>query len=133
MRVQLALSRTVMLGISEYRNLMYGEAPVQNGFIVSLAYKNLLSDLDEIDWIKVNLFEKAFLANKNGDISTKRKKTTINIEADAWKGIEALRAALVDKNTFGTLRLYVPFVLKLLMLGAILKKGCKLPYLKEDE
>ena len=130
MRVQLALSRTVMLGIKEYRILLYGEAPVQNGFIVGLTYKNLLSDLEKIDWIKVNLFEKEFLA-KYGDEKTMRTKTTLNIETDSWKGIEALRATLVDKNIFGTSRLYVPFIIKLLILGAILQNNGRLPLIEE--
>lgn len=132
MRIQLSLSRTVMLGIKEYRNLLYGDAPVQNGFIVGLSYKNLLPNLKEINWVKVNLYEKEFL-KKFGDESMQRTKTTINIETDVLQGIQDLRSTLVDENIFGTSRIYVPFVVKLLILGAILHNDGKLPIIKEDQ
>lgn len=132
MRVPLSLSRTVMLGIKEYRALIYGDAPVQNGFIVGLSYKNLSSDLHKIDWVKVNLYEKEFL-NKYGDVSTKRTKTSLNLEKDISNGIEALRSILVDENVFGTSRIYLPFVIKLLILSAILQKDGKLPVIEEEE
>lgn len=120
-----------MLGIKEYRSLLYGDAPVQNGFIVGLSYKNLVSDLHKVDWIKINLFEKEFLENYS-DEGSQRTKTTINIETEVFEGIEVLRSELVKQNLFGTSRIYVPFVIKLLILGAILKKNGKLPF-KEEE
>ena len=130
MRKQLALSRTVMLGMREYRALLYGEAPVQNGFIVGLAYNNLQPDLGDIDWVRVNLYEREFLA-KYGDAGTQRVKTTINIRADVAAGLEPLRAALIEENIFGTARIYLPFVIKLLILGALLQAKGALP-LKAD-
>lgn len=130
MRNNLALSQTVIIGIREYRKLMYGNAPVQNGYIVSRAYENLLSDLDQIDWVKVNLYEQLFLA-KHGPAAGSRVKTSLNVEVNSWKGIEDLRATLVGRNLFGTSRLYLPFVIKLLILGAIMQKEGTLPFIKE--
>lgn len=121
-----------MLGIREYRTTLYGDAPVQNGFIVGVSYKNLAPNLTTIDWVKVNLYEREFLQKFDAESGVQRSKTTINIETEVLDGIENLRKTLVFENTFGTSRLYLPFVIKLLILGAILNTNGNLP-IKEEK
>jgi hypothetical protein len=53
----------------------------------------------------------------------------MNLEESVLDGIDKVRAKLIDDDIFGASRIYLPFVIKILLLGAIMEHGGILPLL----
>jgi hypothetical protein len=68
MRMGFSLGSTAIQAVGVLKDLLYGDAPVQNGYIIGCAYKKI-RDHKNIDWVAVNQYEKVFLS-EHGDGKT---------------------------------------------------------------
>lgn len=121
MRIQMCLSRTTTLAMKEYKEIKFGdsEARVTSGFLVGMAYKALQPKLSTIDWKEI---DSAVIPNvtKNNDITITRVQTTLNLDISILDGINRLQEDFVE--AFGTKKIYKPFVIKLILLAALLQE-----------
>ena len=132
MRIPMALSNTTMLAIKEYKKVKYPDIKVTYGYLVKKAFNEIAEDLNIISWEAVNQYERNFLnsvTEKNNGYST-RQKTTLNIEEAIIEELYKLRENF--KTIFCSQRIYLPFVLKLIFLAAIMKMNGVLPTLNNQ-
>lgn len=127
MRIQMKLSRITILAIQEYKMLRFNDlqAKVTNGYLVGMAWKAIESNLSEIDWTIVNSATVPNVTDVNGNKKqVTGEQTTLNIETTVLDGIEKLQRDFID--VFGTKKIYKPFVIKCVLLAAILKENGEL-------
>ncbi len=129
MRIQMFLSSTAMLAIKRYKEINFGNAPVPNGFVIELAYKNIEPEITKICWTDVNIYEGAFLS-EIGQSELYRTQTTLNIDNDVVDKINGLCRDNLTK-VFGTQKVYRPFAVKLILLAAVLHSKGRLPLIKK--
>lgn len=134
MRIQMKLSRVTIIAMEEYKRLKFKgvNTRIMQGYLVGMAYKSIHSRLSEIDWPSIN---NAIVPNvtdaKGNEKEVLGQQTALNLEAEVLEGIEALQAEFM--TVFGTKKMYKPFVIKCILLAAILQEYHSLPCKKQND
>lgn len=131
MRIQMRLSRPTVIAMQEYKRIKFAdpEAKVTNGYLIGMAFKSIKDELEQIDWVKVNLSKIPNVTESNNK-SLENLQTALNIEATVLNGIEELQRNFI--SIFDTKKMFKPFVIKLVLFAAILKENNAL-ILKEEK
>ncbi|NKC60594.1 hypothetical protein HED34_11550 [Vagococcus fluvialis] len=129
-RLGIKLSRDSVIALQELKVLMYGtnEIPVSDSFIIGEAYKEILEEINDIDWLKLNDKKiKVPGVTDNNDSPLTSMRTTLALDKNVYDGMKDLQMDMV-KKTNG--RVFFSFVVKIVLFAAILsKKGMLKEYI----
>ncbi|HET8322204.1 Uncharacterised protein [Streptococcus pneumoniae] len=121
-RLGIKLSRDSVLGLKEVRRLYLGspDIPVSDGYLIKVAYKEILNDIDNIDWLELNNSKlKISDISESVDMNATSLRTTLTLDMLVYSGMRDIQLKLREL-TKG--RVFFSFVVKLVLFAAILKK-----------
>ncbi|HHG7862893.1 TPA: hypothetical protein ACPYDW_000544 [Streptococcus pneumoniae] len=121
-RLGIKLSRDSVLGLREVRRLYLGspDIPVSDGYLIKVAYKEILNDIDNIDWLELNNSKlKISDISESVDMNATSLRTTLTLDMLVYSGMRDIQLKLREL-TKG--RVFFSFVVKLVLFAAILKK-----------
>ncbi|VQK56085.1 Uncharacterised protein [Streptococcus pneumoniae] len=121
-RLGIKLSRDSVLGLREVRRLYLGspDIPVSDGYLIKVAYKEILNDIDNIDWLELNNSKlKISDISESVDMNATSLRTTLTLDMLVYSGMRDIQLRLREL-TKG--RVFFSFVVKLVLFAAILKK-----------
>ena len=112
-RLGIKLSRDSVLGLKEVRRLYLGspDIPVPDSYVIEVAYKEILNDIDNIDWLELN--------SESVDMNATSLRTTLTLDTLVYAGMRDIQLKLREL-TKG--RVFFSFVVKLVLFASILKK-----------
>lgn len=119
MRIQMKLSRITILAFREFKIIKYGDPNIRitNGYLLGVAYKSIEPIFSSIEWENIEKKALPYFSIYDEEVIDS-VITTLNIERDILEGIEQLQKHFL--TVFGTKRIHKAFVVKLIMLAAIL-------------
>ena len=131
MRITAYFGRQTVLARQEYKRIKFGDKNIRvlEGFVIGLAYKEILPRLKDIDWREIANTDIPNVTS-NDDEKIVGVQTTLNLEQTVLTGIESLRKTFV--SIFGTKKIYRPYVMKLILFAAILEANGTLKTNKEE-
>ncbi|CTK97246.1 putative conjugative element protein [Streptococcus pneumoniae] len=121
-RLGIKLSRDSVLGLKEVRRLYLGspDIPVPDSYLIEVAYKEILNDIDNIDWLELNNSKlKISDISESVDMNATSLRTTLTLDTLVYAGMRDIQLKLREL-TKG--RVFFSFVVKLVLFAFILKK-----------
>lgn len=121
-RLGIKLSRDSVLGLKEVRRLYLGspDIPVPDSYVIEVAYKEILNDIDNIDLLELNNSKlKISDISESVDMNATSLRTTLTLDTLVYAGMRDIQLKLREL-TKG--RVFFSFVVKLVLLASILKK-----------
>ncbi|HGK9433597.1 TPA: hypothetical protein ACJ84X_001843 [Streptococcus pneumoniae] len=121
-RLGIKLSRDSVLGLREVRRLYLGspDIPVPDSYVIEVAYKEILNDIDNIDWLELNKSKlKISDISESVDIDATSLRTTLTLDTLVYEGMRDIQLKLRE---FTKGRVFFSFVVKLVLFASILKK-----------
>lgn len=121
-RLGIKLSRDSVLGLKEVRRLYLGspDIPVPDSYVIEVAYKEILNDIDNIDWLELNNSKlKISDISESVDMNATSLRTTLTLDTLVYAGMRDIQLKLREL-TKG--RVFFSFVVKLVLFASILKK-----------
>ncbi|EDK74632.1 hypothetical protein CGSSp3BS71_03377 [Streptococcus pneumoniae SP3-BS71] len=121
-RLGIKLSRDSVLGLREVRRLYLGSSdiPVPDSYVIEVAYKQILNEIDIIDWVELNKSKiKISEISESVDIDATSLRTTLTLDTLVYEGMRDIQLKLREL-TKG--RVFFSFVVKLVLFASILKK-----------
>ncbi|CZC97290.1 Uncharacterised protein [Streptococcus pneumoniae] len=121
-RLGIKLSRDSVLGLKEVRRLYLGspDIPVSDSYLIEVAYKEILNDIDNIDWLELNNSKlKISDISESVDMNATSLRTTLTLDTLVYAGMRDIQLKLREL-TKG--RVFFSFVVKLVLFAFILKK-----------
>ncbi|CEV61888.1 Uncharacterised protein [Streptococcus pneumoniae] len=121
-RLGIKLSRDSVLGLKEVRRLYLGspDIPVPDSHLIEVAYKEILNDIDNIDWLELNNSKlKISDISESVDMNATSLRTTLTLDTLVYAGMRDIQLKLREL-TKG--RVFFSFVVKLVLFAFILKK-----------
>lgn len=121
-RLGIKLSRDSVLGLKEVRRLYLGspDIPVSDSYLIEVAYKEILNDIDNIDWLELNNSKlKISDISESVDMNATSLRTTLTLDTLVYAGMRDMQLKLREL-TKG--RVFFSFVVKLVLFAFILKK-----------
>lgn len=121
-RLGIKLSRDSVLGLKEVRRIFLGSAeiPVSDSYAIELAYKEILNDIDIIDWVELNNSKlKISDISESVDINATSLRTTLTLDTLVYEGMRDIQLKLRELTNG---RVFFSFVVKLVLFASILKK-----------
>ena len=121
-RLGIKLSRDSVLGLKEVRRLYLGspDIPVPDSYVSEVAYKEILNDIDNIDWLELNNSKlKISDISESVDMNATSLRTTLTLDTLVYAGMRDIQLKLREL-TKG--RVFFSFVVKLVLFASILKK-----------
>lgn len=120
-RLGIKLSRDSVLGLKEVRRLYLGspDIPVPDSYVIEVAYKEILNDIDNIDWLELNNSKlKISDISESVDMNATSLRTTLTLDTLVYAGMRDIQLKLREL-TKG--RVFFSFVVKLVLFASILK------------
>ncbi len=121
-RLGIKLSRDSVLGLREVRRLYLGSSdiPVPDSYVIEVAYKEILNEIDIIDWVELNNSKiKISEISESVDMNATSLRTTLTLDTLVYAGMRDIQLKLREL-TKG--RVFFSFVVKLVLFASILKK-----------
>ena len=121
-RLGIKLSRDSVLGLKEVSRLYLGspDIPVPDSYLIEVAYKEILNDIDNIDWLELNNSKlKISDISESVDMNATSLRTTLTLDTLVYAGMRDIQLKLREL-TKG--RVFFSFVVKLVLFAFILKK-----------
>ena len=121
-RLGIKLSRDSVLGLKEVRRLYLGspDIPVPDSYLIEVAYKEILNDIDNIDWLELNNSKlKISDISESVDMNATSLRTTLTLDTLVYAGMRDIQLKLREL-TKG--RVFFSFVVKLVLFAFMLKK-----------
>lgn len=126
MKIQMQLGRETVLAFRKFKHIQYNDPDIDAsyGYVLDAAYNIVKNDLEEIDWITVSKKSiDGITINGNPEIG--KVQTTMILDDILVEKLKELQMFL-SKSKDNT-RIYLPYVVKLIVLSAILKLDSNLP------
>lgn len=126
MKIQMQLGRETVLAFRKFKEIQYNDPDIDAsyGYVLNAAYNIVKSELEEIDWLDVSK-EPIEGVTRNGIATIGKVQTSMILDDDFVERLRGLQEYL--SKTKNNTRIYLPYVVKLVVLSAILKIEGNLP------
>ncbi|MGB7459703.1 MAG: hypothetical protein WA887_02375 [Carnobacterium jeotgali] len=128
MRVSVRIGKDTVLALKELEKILprSSDEKMTNGDILTYSWKLISTEVDSIDWLKVADLDIFSIVTSQEDVTG--VNTTMNIDDDVEASLNDFKFSLTRE--FGQF-IYFPYVVKLVLFGAILIKRNKLSEYKK--